>query len=133
MVACLFMSRYNIETSKDVASEFVTCVMKVSTFPSWSNSWLRRRNTSCRSHQRRDPKLSTKRLMSESTDDGGFIKRPESSCLPPTPASTASTLASPPAQPSSTRLISSREESQLIGILDDQIATILSRFIRRSP
>src|SRR5271170_7774888 len=70
--------------------------------------------------------------MSETTDGGGFVTSPESSYLPPTPASTATTLASPLTQPPSTRPISSREESRLISNLDDQILTISSRFTRRS-
>jgi Subunit 11 of the general transcription factor TFIIH len=56
---------------------------------------------------------------------------PEPSDASPTPSSTAVSSALPPATPVN-RLITAREESKLIATLDDQIATISSRYTRRS-
>jgi len=69
---------------------------------------------------------------------GGFItsppqSAPESPFVPPTPASTETTLASPPqARTKTNRPITAREEALLISNLDDQLTTITSRFTRRS-
>src|SRR5579862_6910342 len=68
-----------------------------------------------------------------STDNaGGFVTSPrsESSFVPSTPASTITSVASPP-QMQTTRPISAGEESLLIANLDDQLNTISSRFTRR--
>ena len=52
--------------------------------------------------------------------------------LPPSPSSTTTSFASPPPAMHANRPITAQEEARLIGTLDDQIATISSRYTRRS-
>jgi hypothetical protein len=132
MVECVFVSRNTLRKTKSADSEVVACHKELVVGQSCAKSgsrFLGCWHRPCRSLQ---PIVINNLIMSETTDGGGFITSPESSYIPPTPASTATTLASPPAQPPSTRPISSREESLLISNLDDQILTISSRFTRRS-